>query len=656
MARVFHLFTHGERYKKTWTKYPRMHEISDISELVNAISVDNMSAECKDNKRDEDNFIKSDCIFSDFDNDHSDIESEWITPEHIENWFEDVEFYIVPSRNNMKPKDGKPPRPKFHVLFPVDPITDARRVKSLMSAVISYFPGSTDKAVSDAVRFFYAVEDPKPTYHQGKITLADFVIKHPPIDQSEKQNALEALSKEERDFFSDISYGFYEKNLPDILDAIPADDRKTWIEVGMALKAEGFPCRVWDIWSQKSSKYPGVKDIAYRWNGFKGKGIDGTYLLKLAKQYGWKCKYPSKSISDTKASTENSTPQPQGEKARDLEIYWASDLDKEELSPPEFIIPDILPTGLTIFAAPPKTGKSFFMLEAAAAIADGGIFWGKQTKAGTVLYLDIESSKYRVKKRLASMGIQCPKKLGIAHRSEQLDTGLLDQLKSHMEKYPDTVAIIIDTLGRVKGSGRSRADAYTQDTQILAPLQTFALQNNIAVIAVTHLRKDIGYKPGADPFEMITGSNAQFGVSDAGWLITGKRGETEKHFLAVGRDIEQEIDWTIERLSNGGWSLKGETAKLNLEAEYNNYLFAPVTSTIRDLVSVPGSSWSGTAMALSEQISMHTGTNILPADIGMTVKKMAPLLLKYDNILHIPPNPNGGNKGRVHTFRREETI
>ena len=125
---------------------------------------------------------------------------------------------------------------------------------------------------------------------------------------------------------------------------------------------------------------------------------------------------PYEELKVFQAAPGNQTPQER--KPNRLEYYSAEDLENEDLTPPEFIINDILPPGLTIFGAAPKTGKSFFMLEAAAAIANGATLWGKQTKAGSVLYLDIESNKYRVKKRLASMGIKCPKKLFIAHRSE----------------------------------------------------------------------------------------------------------------------------------------------------------------------------------------------------------------------------------------------
>lgn len=362
---------------------------------------------------------------------------------------------------------------------------------------------------------------------------------------------------------------------------------------------------------------------------------------------------PYEELKVFQAAPGNQTPQER--KPNRLEYYSAEDLESEDLTPPEFIINDILPPGLTIFGAAPKTGKSFFMLEAAAAIANGATLWGKQTKAGSVLYLDIESNKYRVKKRLASMGIKCPKKLFIAHRSEQLDTGLLTQINDFLEDHPDAVAVIIDTLGRVKGSSRSRADAYTVDTQILSPLQTFALQKNIAVVAVTHLKKDTGYKKEEDPFEKITGSNAQFGVADAGWLITGKRGERDKHFIVAGRDIEEEIDWTIERQSNGSWALKGNTAALALETEYNNYLFAPVTSTIRELVPVAGSSWTGTAMDLAAQIAQHTNTILNPAGIGREIRAAEDLLLKYDHIQHIAPE-TGGRNGRKHTFRKLSEI
>ena len=51
--------------------------------------------------------------------------SDWVTPTDIATAFPSVTFAVHYSRNNMKEKTARR-RPKFHVLFPIDSITDAR--------------------------------------------------------------------------------------------------------------------------------------------------------------------------------------------------------------------------------------------------------------------------------------------------------------------------------------------------------------------------------------------------------------------------------------------------------------------------------------------------------------------------------------------------
>ena len=61
----------------------------------------------------------------DIDNDHSDNKDDWITPETISAFFHDVQFAVHCSRNNMKEKNGKSARPKFHALFPINILDNA---------------------------------------------------------------------------------------------------------------------------------------------------------------------------------------------------------------------------------------------------------------------------------------------------------------------------------------------------------------------------------------------------------------------------------------------------------------------------------------------------------------------------------------------------
>jgi len=63
------------------------------------------------------NFEFATAIPFDMDNSHSDNPNEWTHPEKMDTWLQErgLNYWIAASRNNWLPKDGKEPRPKFHV-------------------------------------------------------------------------------------------------------------------------------------------------------------------------------------------------------------------------------------------------------------------------------------------------------------------------------------------------------------------------------------------------------------------------------------------------------------------------------------------------------------------------------------------------------------
>ena len=60
--------------------------------------------------------------------------------------------------------------------------------------------------------------------------------------------------------------------MDNLLEALKQIDASTtyeeWIQVGMALKAEGYDCLVWDNWSKNDSRYKaGECDRKWGFNG-----------------------------------------------------------------------------------------------------------------------------------------------------------------------------------------------------------------------------------------------------------------------------------------------------------------------------------------------------------------------------------------------------
>jgi len=78
------------------------------------------------------------------------------------------------------------------------------------------------------------------------------------------------------------------QNILDALDALNPSrlTYNEWKDVGMALKAEGFPCSVWDSWSARDSERYHSYECEKKWNTFNGSGVNGGSIVYLAKQYG----------------------------------------------------------------------------------------------------------------------------------------------------------------------------------------------------------------------------------------------------------------------------------------------------------------------------------------------------------------------------------
>ena len=155
-------------------KYPnRLPDLSDEA-LKEAFSHDYVCAEYRGNYRNADNFIRSTCLAFDVDNDFSDDPAEWLTPDDVRDAFPGVEMIVHFSRSHMKAKNGRPPRPKFHVFFPIEECTGAEEYAAMKQRVYEYFPYFDAQAL-DAARFFFGTENPEIECFEGTL-LSEYLL------------------------------------------------------------------------------------------------------------------------------------------------------------------------------------------------------------------------------------------------------------------------------------------------------------------------------------------------------------------------------------------------------------------------------------------------------------------------------------------------
>lgn len=154
--------------------YPHKVEVTGKDSLIDAVKHDYVCAEYQGNYRSNDNFIGSDCLPVDCDNDHSDDPEEWVYPSDVATAFPSVAFAVHYSRNHMKAKGGKAARPKFHVFFAIDRVTESGQYSEMKKLVNTIFPYFDTKAL-DAARFFFGTKEPEVEIFDGPMMLTTFL-------------------------------------------------------------------------------------------------------------------------------------------------------------------------------------------------------------------------------------------------------------------------------------------------------------------------------------------------------------------------------------------------------------------------------------------------------------------------------------------------
>lgn len=155
------------------TLYPNQMVITCEGDLKKSITFDHVCAKYKNDTRSDANFIVSDVIPMDCDNDHSDDPDEWITPQFLADNLTDVAFAVTYSCHHMLAKGNQSARPRFHVFFPTIPCNDANSHKAIKQKIHKELPFFDGNAL-DAARFLFGCPS-DVFWHEGSLSIEDWL-------------------------------------------------------------------------------------------------------------------------------------------------------------------------------------------------------------------------------------------------------------------------------------------------------------------------------------------------------------------------------------------------------------------------------------------------------------------------------------------------
>lgn len=349
------------------------------------------------------------------------------------------------------------------------------------------------------------------------------------------------------------------------------------------------------------------------------------------------------------------------EKIKKLSGESMASLCSRDIAPPCYVVPGMIPNGITILASPPKFGKSWMCLDLAISVATGTEFMGQETKKNGVIYLALEDGDYRLKER--SMKVAGDRALAenllLVKDAPLLADGLLPMLKALMAEFTGSVGmVIIDTLQKIRGTAGKTEGVYGYDYRELGQLHKFALDNNIAVVLVHHLNK------GGDDGDFVSRLNGSTGISGAAdaiiTLSRAKRRDKETRMSITGRDVREhelviEMDWARYR-----WFVLGEADEVEDKRDeiefYNDVVAKTILYNIEEAEDLSDDElehieWACTSAELLSECERLYGSReeLTPTSIGLRAKKLQAKLEAYEGITY---TTRRSNSRREHVFTK----
>lgn len=223
----------------------------------------------------------------------------------------------------------------------------------------------------------------------------------------------------------------------------------------------------------------------------------------------------------------------------DRRTSWTADeLMTTTFPEPRWAVNGIVAEGLTLLAGAPKLGKSWFALNAACAIAAGGVAFGRiPVDPGDVLYLALEDTGRRLQRRLGLIlgSDPAPARLVLATELPPMSNGGAERMTEWLDDHPDARLVVIDVLAKVRGRSAPNVPIYEADYLAMSALKAIADTYNVAVVVVHHTRKTTA----EDFLDTVSGSQGLAGSADTVAVLTRSRGSADAVLKITGRDVEE---------------------------------------------------------------------------------------------------------------------
>ena len=224
--------------------------------------------------------------------------------------------------------------------------------------------------------------------------------------------------------------------------------------------------------------------------------------------------------------------------------------------PTAYVVPGIIPEGMTLLVAAPKIGKSWMVLGLGVELSNGGNAFGSIPVGNPrpVLYLALEDGKRRLQDRLVRLN---PSE--VSHRLEfmtDIPNGqVIATISEFMTRHAGLDPVcILDTLGKVMPPA-GNGSQYGHDYSVLSALKATAdAVPGSSLVIVHHTRK----MDGGDFLDAVSGTQGIAGAADTVLVLRRERHDDRATLQVTSRDAA-EGEYSLTLTDTGAWQLDGES-------------------------------------------------------------------------------------------------
>ena len=288
-------------------------------------------------------------------------------------------------------------------------------------------------------------------------------------------------------------------------------------------------------------------------------------------------------------------------------LLSADQILKTDWSEPEFVVPDLLPTGLSDLAGRPKIGKSWMGLQITHAVAAGGKVFNKDVIQGPVLFLALEDTPRRLKARMLKQHWRPGLPVDFI-TLDKFKEWIKDFRKGGNEKIAELIRIkkyrlvVVDTIGRLIPGEPKDSEVMSE---ALEPIHEMAHAERCGILLNDHHRKLGNFVP--DVVDDIIGATAKGAIIDTALGLYRERGKAGAKLVVTGRDVEErtlalEMNWVT-----GCWQCEGDANEIELTERRREILDAIKEmggkATLKQVYMYLGQDKSNTAKRLKDLVN-----------------------------------------------------